>query len=42
MENANDFLCQGSALKLGFVASNNKKRQKNKKSNSYYTNLKEY
>lgn len=26
MENANDFLCQGSALKLGFVA--NKKRQK--------------
>lgn len=29
MENANDFLCQGSALKLGFVA--NKKRQKKEK-----------
>lgn len=31
MENTNDFLCRGSALKLGFVANNNKKRQKNKK-----------
>lgn len=29
MENANDFLSQGRALKLGFVA--NKKRQKRKK-----------
>lgn len=26
MENTNDFLCRGSALKLGFVAKNNKKK----------------
>lgn len=37
MGNVNDFMYQGNALKLRFV-----KKQKEKESSAYYSNLKEY